>query len=167
MGYGPEEAWSDEKSLGDWPFGRWKLGDWIALRSGYEYCQLRLPSVAGVLHYRAVELLGPPADNSLVRRCMEIADETVDLAIHEAEAEARAAWLSGTLWLPSIDETLDGGEDLADLIIQCCGITGEWAELPLHRVLAGVAIWCLGEWRAHAYAGDSTAMHWALGQASS
>lgn len=149
MSYDILDAWIDEKALGDWPFDRWSIGS-LPFREDYDYFyHPNLVSGVGALHYRLSSVFGLRSDRKAkLRRALNAAVEIVDSAIENSDADAFSCWESQELWLPVLDDTLNGSERPADMLAQSIDYVGVPDEASAREVSAALGLWLIGELQA-------------------
>lgn len=149
MSYGGKEAWSDEKQLGSWPFERWGLGG-FRLRADFDYFNFSPTHGINAIAYRLREGFGRNKTNADLQAALDAADELVDSAIEISESEAFGTWLKQEIWLPILDESLNGEDNPAEMLVDSLLVVGgtldDHEEYELH---AALGLWLVGEFAFH------------------
>jgi hypothetical protein len=144
MSYTKQDAWLDVRDDSDWAFNHWGLQ--FPLREGHRYLDwYGVPHTHGPLFHRLLAGLGK-AD---LAESLRVAAETVAYAIDHSQADAAESWFKHEVWLPVIDERLRGDTDPAQLVIESIDLLGPPDELEEKALVAGVGLWCLGEYVWH------------------
>jgi len=105
-------------------------------------------------------------DQERLKDHLSAAHEAIENAVELSRLDSHVAWLRHEVWLPALDERVNGSETPAQLLIDSIGYAGLPDSLHAHRVCAAVAIWYLNE-SAHYFDTDNRSLaDWALLQAA-
>lgn len=147
MGYTIEDAWSDEKVLGDWPFERWSIGN-LELRPEYRYFQSpRGTEGVAWFHDRLWFLFirSQKGDLAHLRSALHQVKQTVACAIEHSDADAYESWLHKEVWSPVLNDTVSGDSSPAEMLIQSLDYVGPGDEYAEEELLSALGLWLIGE----------------------
>jgi hypothetical protein len=146
MSYDERDAWIDEKASGEWPFARWDIGP-LRLRDGFKYFSYPMGvSGLGSIHHRLLHVLGwPRISEERLKELLGEVEAVIETAIEHSDIDAYESWLQHEVWLPVLDDSLNGSESPADLLSQAIDYVGVHDEVSERELLAALGLWLLGE----------------------
>ena len=142
------EGWLVERATGEWPFYRWSLGQ-LKLSPGAGYFSHRGISRLDGLRYRCIKAFGRP-DPDRLAKCLEAIRETTEAAIEASDLDAHASWLRHEVWLPVLDDSLDGSKEPADLLAQSIEYVGAPDGFSEQELMAALGLWLVREFQESA-----------------
>lgn len=148
MSYTELDAWIDEKALGEWPFDRWDIGS-LPMRDGYNYTGYPWGGASGLMsiHHGLLSIFGHGSTNERLRAALDEVVEVVKAAIEQSDTDAHQSWVNHEVWLPVLDDSLNGDECPADMFVQSLGYVGTGGEFSEQELCAALGLWLIAEYR--------------------